>query len=73
MNVIKNITINLTAEDVKEIIAKYVRENMQCNNVTVDDVTLSIGTRSVGYGPMEHDEVYFREATVKCKLEDERT
>lgn len=70
MNVIKNITIDLTEKDVKEIIAKYVNENMQCNNVTVDDVTLSVGTRYEGYGPMEHEVVYFREATVRCKLEE---
>ena len=70
MNVIKNITINLTEEDVKEIIAKYVTENMQCNNVTTNDVTLSIGTKCEGPYRMERDVPYFREATVRCKWEE---
>ena len=52
MNINKNITINLSEDDVKEIIADYCNKNGY--KVKPDDVTLSIGSRCVGFGPGEH-------------------
>lgn len=65
MNIKKNITINLTEGDVKDIIADYCYKNGY--NVTGDDITLSVGTRSVGYYMDEHDEVYFAGAKVHVR------
>ena len=70
MNIIKNITVNLSAEDVKEIIANHIRNELRYETVTAKDVSLDVGHRCVGYGPMEHDECYFAGAKVKCKLEE---
>lgn len=65
MNINKNITINLSEDDVKEIIADYCDKNGY--KVKPDDVTLSIGSRCVGYGPAEHMQNYFAGAKVKVK------
>ena len=65
MNINKNITINLSEDDVCEIIADYYCRNGY--KVKPDDVKLSVSRRYVGYGPMEHDEWYFAGAKVKVK------
>lgn len=71
MDLIKNITVNLSENDVKEIIAKHIKEHLGYVNITAEDVTLSVGMECVGYGPMEHDVPKFREAIVRCKLKEE--
>ena len=43
MEVLKNITIHLTEEDVKQIIAEYVNRQ-KGYSVTPEDVTLKIGS-----------------------------
>ena len=65
MEIKKNITINLSENDVKEIIADYLKR--EGYDVTVNDVTLSIGSRCEGYGDAEHEVVYFKGAYVNCK------
>lgn len=65
MNINKNITINLSEDDVKEIIADYCNKNGY--KVKTDDVTLSIGGRCVGYGPAERMQYYFAGAKVKVE------
>ena len=47
MEIKKNITINLSENDVKEIITDYLKR--EGYDVTVNDVTLSIGSRCEGY------------------------
>lgn len=65
MEIKKNITINLSENDVKEIITDYLKR--EGYDVTVNDVTLSIGSRCEGYGDAEHEVVYFKVAYVNCK------
>lgn len=65
MNIKKNIEFHLSEDDVKEIIADYLKK--EGYSVEAGDVVLRVGRRSVGYGPMEHDEVCFNEAVVKVK------
>lgn len=65
MNIKKNITIELSEEDVKNIIADYL--NNDGYNVTADDVVLSVDSKLEGYGPMEHIVNYFKGASIKCK------
>ena len=67
MNIKKNITINLSEDDVKEIITEYCIKNGY--NVITEDVNLLVCNRSVGYGPMEHDEWFFAGAKVNAKEE----
>lgn len=65
MNIKKNITINLSEDDVKEIITEYCIKNGY--DVNTEDVNLLVCKRSVGYGPMEHDEWSFAGAKVNVK------
>ena len=65
MEIKKSITINLSENDVKEIIADYLKRE-GCD-VTVNDITLSIGSRCEGYGTAEHEVNYFKGAYVNCK------
>lgn len=65
MNINKNITINLSEDAVKGIIADYCNKNGY--KVKPDDVTLSIDSRYVGFGPGEHMEHYFTGAKVRVK------
>lgn len=65
MEIKKNITIELSENDVKEIIADYLKREGYA--VTVNDVSLSAGSRIEGYGIGEHEVNYFKAAYVKCK------
>lgn len=58
-------TLSLSEENVKEIIADYLTKEGYA--VSSNDVTISIGMRTVGYFVDEHDEPYFKEIAVKCK------
>ena len=49
----------------KEIIADYLKK--EGYSVEAGDIMLRVGRRSVGYGLMEHDEVCFDEAVIRCK------
>ena len=64
MNIKKNITIELSEDDVKEIIASYLKNEGYV--VTSDNVNLSVGSRITGFGMGECKEVYFKAAYVKC-------
>lgn len=61
----KNIRIELSEYDVKEIIVDYL--NKEGYTVTTDDVSLSVGSRIDGYGMAEHEVNYFRAAYINCK------
>lgn len=65
MNIKKNITINLSEDDVKEIIAEYCNKNGY--KVKAEDVSLSTSNRCVGWGTGEHMEPYFAGAKVAVK------
>ena len=64
MEIKNNITIELTEEDVKEIIAKHLK--FEGYNVKSSDVKLSVGSRIEGYGMSEHEVNYFRGCYVHC-------
>ena len=65
MEIKKNITIELSENDVKEIITDYLKR--EGYGVTVDNVSFSVGSRLEGYGYGEHEVSYFKAAYVKCK------
>ena len=65
MEIKKNITIKLSENDVKEIIADYL--NREGYTVTADNVSLSVGTRCEGFGSAEYYVNCFNGAFVKCK------
>ena len=65
MEIKKNITIELSENDVKEIIASYLKNEGYV--VTSDNVNLSVGSRIKGFGMGEYEEVYFKAAYVKYK------
>lgn len=72
MEVLKNITIHLTEEDVKQIIAEYVNRQ-KGYSVTPEDVTLKIGSVLQGYGTAEHEVQIFERCDVNCKGEQRCT
>ncbi len=61
----KNITINLSEDDVKQVIVDYLKRKGY--EVTNNDVRLSVGSRSEGYGMSERKANYFKGAYVNCK------
>lgn len=65
MEIKKNITIELSENDVKEIITDYLRR--EGYKVSVNDVNLSVDSRLEGFGMAEHEVNYFKGAYVKCK------
>lgn len=70
MNIIKNITIELSGEDVKEIVTNYVRDIMRNSNVTTVDVLFNITKEEVGPQWNSYDKYYLKGVTVKCKMEE---
>lgn len=66
MNISKNITIHLTEDDVKEIIAEHIKSRNGFS-VTKDNVTLRVGTVCRGYGMAEHDVTVFKGCDVEVK------
>lgn len=65
MDIKKNITIELSENDVKEIIEYYL--NSDGYNVTVDNINFSVGVKTEGFGMGEYDVYYFKAAYVNCK------
>lgn len=65
MEITRNITIELSEMDVKQIIAGYLCKKGYA--VEPNDVNLSVGSRLEGYGMSEHQVNYFKGAYVKCK------
>ena len=65
MNIKTNITIELSPDDIKEIIICYLKNERY--DFSVDDVVFSIKKRYERYGMAEHCVYYFDEASVKHK------
>lgn len=65
MNIKTSIKIELSADDVKEIIINYLKS--EGYDFSVEDVVFSVGTRYEGYGMAEYPVNYFDGAYVKRK------
>lgn len=68
MNISNNLTIHLTEDDVKEIIAEHIK-NRNGFSVTKDNVTLRVGTEYRGYGMHEYGVTVFRGCDIDVKEE----
>ena len=66
MEIKTNIKIEISEDDVKQIIAEYINKKTGYK-VTNKDVSLLIGSRSEGYGMAEHEVNYFKGACVTYK------
>lgn len=66
MNIKKNITLNFTESELKQIIAEHITNNTEYS-VKAEDVEFNIGRECRGYGTAEHEEVVFKGCTVKYK------
>lgn len=71
MNIIKNIEVKLTEEEIKKIIAEKIAGELPGCTVESEDVTLLVGTRLVGYFNDEREEAYFKCGTVHCVISEE--
>jgi hypothetical protein len=67
MEVERNITVNLTPEEVKTIIIKSLFSN---ENINIDDVHFETDTKYYGYGD-EHGSVEFSGARCEGKLSND--
>lgn len=65
MEIKKNIRIELSESDVKEIIADYL--NRDGYTVTTDDIDISVGSITKGYGMGEYTETCFEAVYINCK------
>ena len=65
MDINKKITITLSENDVKEIVAEYLTSNGY--RVDSDDVSLNVIRTTVGYGMAEHEVVRFKDCTAVVK------
>ena len=65
MDISKNITINLSKEDIAQMIVEYLQK--EGYQATVKDVIFLAGTRLEGYGLMEHSVSYFDGCKVHIK------
>lgn len=65
MNINKNITIDLSTDDIKQIIVDYlIKEGF---NTTIDNVNFNIRSLCTGYGLMESYSYVLDGCQVKCK------
>lgn len=65
MDIEENVTINLSTNDIKEILVDYLRK--QGFSATHADIRFNIGKELVGYGAGEYEVAAFKGAAVKCK------
>lgn len=65
MEIKKNITINLSKEDLKQIIADYLVKDGY--NVKPSDINFNVSSQLEGYGMAEHEVTVFKGCTVNCK------
>lgn len=60
MNIVKKMTIELSKDDVKQIIKEYLEKD---GYTVVGDISIDVGEECVGYGMQEHNQVVFKGAS----------
>jgi len=65
MDISKNITINLSENDIKEIIQEYL--NKKGYRVEIDDIKFSVSQELHGYYQSEHEEAVFKGCIIQHK------
>lgn len=65
MNITKDITINISPEDVAQLIVDYLLK--EGYETAVKDVNFLVGTKCEGYGMAEHYIDYFKGCNVHVK------
>ena len=64
MNIIENVTITLSENDLQELI----KENLEKQGFRIDGkISINMKTQTVGYGPAERDETVFTSITCRAK------
>ena len=71
MHICKNITINLTESDVKDIIIKHFLDKGY--NISKSDINFNISNHLEGYGISEHPVTKFNGCDIKIKEEKTKT
>lgn len=70
MKVKGNLTLNFTEESLKEIVARYIKDNIGYE-VSTEDIHFNVKTRTEGYGMSEHPVYYLEGCTAKLLTEEE--
>ena len=71
MDIIRRMGVKLSEEDIKEIVAEKINNEMPNLNVKPEDVDIQVSSRCVGYYADEHIEPYFKGITVHCNKDKE--
>lgn len=66
MDLTKKITVELTEDDIKEIVAEYVKNNANIKGVTAENVELVYGVKYSGPQMDRVEHGYLKECRVKC-------
>lgn len=67
MDIYKRMSITLTEQDVKEIIAEYVNQFTGFGHVTADNVELVVSSQEVGPPMAPYTKTYFKECVIKVE------
>lgn len=66
MKVERTVKVELTADELKQIVAEYLRKDGF--DAEKEDVTFNVGRHSEGFGMMEHEVIKFTGCTVKASV-----
>ena len=65
MDIKKNITINLSADDIRQIISEYLVNDGY--DIAPNDIEFEVNEECHGYGMAEHYELVFKGCSVRSK------
>ena len=71
MDIIRRLDVKLSEEDIKEIVAEKINNEMPILNIKPEDVEIQVSSRCVGYYADEYVEPYFKGITVHCNKDKE--
>ena len=66
MKIIKNVTVELSEKDLKQIIAEHMKN--EGFDALPENVSFNVGTRLTGCYRDEHEETYLKGCTVNCVM-----
>ena len=69
MNLSRHAVVELSENEVKELIAECVRNTFKYAKCDANDVTIKVEKEWLGYGLGEYTECVCKGASVKCKFE----
>lgn len=66
MKIIKNVTIKLNEEELKQIVGEHMKK--EGFDIAPKSISFDLGIRCVGHFNDGYEEAYFRGCTVECSM-----